>query len=103
MPVTAEALDAEQAGLWSLFRVGSQAEPAIKGREKRERAWQFALVPHGEATRRGDKRGWTHEGDVRSGRVLVDLAALLGSYFEQDDGHNDSVHIAVQMEVLRVM
>ena len=94
--VTADALEAEAPGLWSLFRVGSTVEP--KGANgKRERIWNFALVPHGAGTRAGNRSGWRHEGEVRSARVLVDLASLLGSYFEEEDGYNSHVHIAVQV------
>ena len=39
--MTEKALDAEQPGLWSLFRLGSEVEPAKAG-SKRERLWKFA-------------------------------------------------------------
>ena len=101
--VKPEHLTSESGGLWSLFRLGHEVVANPSSKEKGglldHRIWNFVLVPQGVETRRGARRGWTLEGEVRPRQVLSDLPRLLSDYFE-DERYREHVHLALQLAAL---
>ena len=85
-------------GWWSLFQVSG-----THGHSAGHYFYKFVLIPqgtHGYGKRGCAQRGWTYVGEAHSQSACDHLDSILRSYYHDQSGDFNHVHIGIKMDTL---